>query len=152
MLKRRAPPGMDHMGQQRIMGMPPQQLLQNGQGPPPGAQMYPGGPMGPQPLRLLPNQMQPHPTQLLIPHPGTMIPISSSSGQTAPSNLLVENVATNMTHLNQSAQQFMPQSPYLMTPTFTTQTYFDDSAPLADPFVPPSYAPEMKNAVVLQPL
>lgn len=29
---------------------------------------------------------------------------------------------------------------------------FEEITPNGDPFIPPSYAPEMKNAVVLQPL
>uniref|UniRef100_A0A915C7M5 CXXC-type domain-containing protein n=2 Tax=Parascaris univalens TaxID=6257 RepID=A0A915C7M5_PARUN len=151
MLKRRAPPGMEHMSpqqqQQRLMGIAPQGVLTNAQGAP----LYPGGPLAQQQqLRLLQSQMPPHPAQLLIPHPGAMIPISSSSGAAISSPLLGDNLPSGMVHLSQAAP-FIPQGPYLMAPTFT-QTYFDDSAPLADPFIPPSYAPEMKNAVVLQPL
>ena len=152
-LKRRVPPGMEHINQQRMMQIPPQSVMTPEQGPPPGTPMYPGTPMAQPHLRLLPPQMPPHPSQLLIPHAGAMIPISSASGPTPPSNMMVEAPnppPPNMAQLSQAAP-FMPQAPYLITQPFT-QNYFDDSAPLTDPFVPPSYAPEMKNAVVLQPL
>ncbi|KHN82673.1 hypothetical protein Tcan_07498 [Toxocara canis] len=138
--------------QQRLMGMHPQGVLANGQGVPPG---YPGAQLAQQQqLRLLQSQMPHHPAQLLIPHPGAMIPISTAASA-APggisSPLLGDGLPAGMAHLSQAAP-FIQQAPYLMAPPFTTQTYFDDSAPLPDPFVPPSYAPEMKNAVVLQPL
>lgn len=165
MMKRRVPPGMEHLNQQRMMAMPPQppQVMNADPGPPrPVASMYPGGPPMPQPhLRLVPPQMAPHPSHLLIPHPGTMIPISSASGPNLnqqPSTMMGPPPPDGGPQGQGGPQmappppQYMPQAPpYLMAQTFQ-QTYFDDSAPLADPFVPPSYAPEMKNAVVLQPL
>lgn len=132
-----------------MIGLPPP-VVPNGQCPPPGAPLYPGAPMGqPQSIRLLPQQIQPHPSQLMIPHGTSIAPIPSTSVTTLQTSILADS--SQMSHLNHSNTQFLPPSPYFVVPSFS-QTYFDDSAPLADPFVPPSYAPEMKNAVVLQPL
>lgn len=73
-------------------------------------------------------------------------------------------VASQSRHVSHPAPQYVQQMqaqhvsyPYLIVGTGPGASYLpsyveERVAPQSDPFTPPSYAPEMKNVVVLQPL
>lgn len=152
LMKRRLPAGLEALGpQQRLLALPSQAL----QCIPAGSTLYPGATIAQQQIRLLPPQMTPQPPPpppqqlLLTSHPNALAPVTSTSLGT------IGGTSEEITVLPPGQQQtpFIPQNTFLMPPNNFTNSYFEENIPQqSDPFTPPSYAPEMKNAVVLQPL
>lgn len=91
-----------------------------------------------------------------IPNPGVMQGTNNGAMHMAPQ--------PQTQHMLQTTSQYIPQlppqltsHPYQLAAIGPGTPYFPSyieecSAPQLDPFTPPSYSPEMKNVVVLQPL
>ncbi|VDK52836.1 unnamed protein product [Cylicostephanus goldi] len=115
-------------------------------------------------------QLQPHSPQL-----GPPQGMGQQQGPPGNARILAINPAMNYGLPAMGAPRMLqcgpppPPPPPLNEPAYLLPTYghtsptpvdfynpksytFEEITPNGDPFIPPSYAPEMKNAVVLQPL